>query len=1149
MDVFKDRPVEPMTRLAESTPDSCRSDLLERYLDLYGCLVRSREIESEERKIIARGEGHFHIASAGHEATATLAEFLTPDDWLGCHYRDRALLLARGVEPRSFFDSLFANEASCSAGRHMNVMHSDRALNVMSMPVSVGNNLLPAVGVASRIKDDPGAPLVYCAIGDGGVQQGDFYEAVGEAVRANLPVLFLIQDNGYALSTTTGGQTFFSLPDGQAESFLGVPIHYWDGVDVIDSREQFGNLCSKIRSTRGPAIAVMRVERLGSHSNADDQQAYRNADTLAENAKFRDPLIEFRKQLLDLGVDNDQLLEIEESARVAVKSAADEARQSADPVLSLEVKAPLSADYVNQTEPKEGRRIDTNGIGVTMRAAMREALHQAMSKDEAVTLLGEDIEDPKGDVFGVTQGLSEAFPDRVRNAPLAEASIMGLTIGQALAGGKPVGFIQFADFLPLIQNLYHNELASMYWRSAGQWNCPVVIMVSCGGYRGGTGPFHTQTLESVLAHSPGVDIVMPSTARDAAGMVNAALASNRPTVILYPKNLINAKLRASSGDVANYWVPIGKAHQCRSGDDVTLVGWANTVPLCEEAAQQLEALGVSAEVIDLRSITPWDEDAIRSSVRKTKRLVVVHEDNGFCGVGAEICACVVEGESVPARVRRVTRPEALVPFNLANQLEILPSVDDIIEAAAELMDLQLGWASDDVESSNIETISAMGVGASDDSVTVVEWLVKEGDTVSVDQDIAIIEADKAAAEMVSPFEGVVEALAVDEGVSISVGDPIMRIRCAEANTTERSSTKNQKKKPYIISTDDAAPLLASGPRSDENTIVRLGAIGIAHGSVEVSNEELLKRFPEKTSDDIVRRTGIESRYWASPEQTPLSLAVEAVEQLLEKTPVAMEDIDLVICSTTTPDRGTPSLAMRVLHALAPEQCCPGYDISAGCSGYLYGLQCAYDFLEGRSGNVLLVTTEVLSRTLDLEDYDTAFLFGDAATATLISARSADSGEPELSDELRLHKPLISGIGESGESLNVPLTDSPDSTAMRGKRVFYDAVRHMTNAMTQACAASGLEMDDLDVIVPHQANQRISRALAKRLSGRPERVWENIRNFGNTSSSSIPLCLSKNWEDLPGNARVALVAFGGGFTFGAAVLDYVSEKAKPADTSE
>ncbi|MGE9297429.1 MAG: alpha-ketoacid dehydrogenase subunit alpha/beta, partial [Puniceicoccales bacterium] len=704
------------TDAASTALDS--ANILESGMRLFRTVTLSREIETVERAIIARGEGQFHIASAGHEATAALAEFLTGDDWLACHYRDRALMLARGMAPRAFFDALLANAASCSQGRQMNVMQSSRALNMLSMPVSVGNNLLPAVGVASQIKDAEGAPLVYCAIGDGGAQQGDFYEAVSEAIRSNLPVLFLVQDNGYALSTKTTGNTFFSRPDGEAADFLGLPINRIDGTDPLACREAFGSLVHNIRTSRGPAIALMRVERLGSHSNADDQSIYRDAKTLAHNAECRDPITHLREALIELGADSSALDQIVEECREEAKAEAEKSRQTAAPAPCLEAREPFEADYLNRDEYAGPASTPSEGETVAMRDAIRDALKNALENNPAVRLYGEDIEDPKGDVFGVTKTLSTKFPGRVLNSPLAECSIMGLTIGQALAGARPVAFIQFADFLPLIQNLYHNELASMFWRTCGEWRCPVVLMVSCGGYRGGTGPFHTQTFESILAHSPGVDIVMPSTAGDAAGLLNAALRSPRPTVFFYPKNLINDATRQTSTDIPSHWVPVGRARQRREGSNVTLVGWGNTAPICEEAARLLDTLGVSAEVLDLRSISPWDEAAVLKSARKTGRLVVAHEDNQFAGVGAEICARIAETADTPVAMRRVTRPDSFAPFNLANQLAMLPSVEKVVDAAAALLELDIQWQSEGEEDGEIETINAIGVGASDDTITL-----------------------------------------------------------------------------------------------------------------------------------------------------------------------------------------------------------------------------------------------------------------------------------------------------------------------------------------------------------------------------------------------------------------------------------------------
>lgn len=1112
---------------------------MDQAIALYRTLYTCRQSEETERRIIARGEGHFYVSSAGHEAVAALAEFLTPDDWLHCHYRDRALMLARGLPVQAFFDELYANRVSTSGGRQLNTMLSDAALKLVSMPVSVANNLLPSVGIAAAIKDDAARPVVYCSVGDGGTQQGDFYEAVAEAVRSNLPVLFLVQDNRYALSTPTEGKTFYSLPGGRAETFLGLPLHRLLGVDPLACRERFGQLVGEIRKGRGPVLAILDVERLGSHSNADEQSRYRDAEELARIASCSDPVKNLRQRLLEAGVAEEQLEALEREVDEMVKDAAVRARGEPAPDRGVPPKRPLPDELLKRKEyTGDGERAE-----LTMREALRDVLRARLTQDSRVYLYGEDIEDPKGDVFGVTEGLSTDFPGRVVNSPLAEATIMGVSIGRALTGQRPVAFIQFADFLPLIYNLTHNELGSMFWRSQGGFECPVIVMISCGGYRPGTGPFHSQTLESVFAHTPGVDVMMPSTAGDAAGMLQAAFESGRPTLFFYPKNLLNDRSRMTSADVATHWVSPGKAKVVRGGDDVTLVGWGNTVPVCTAAADLLEGMGLAAEVIDLRCISPWDEQTLLRSVRKTGRLVAVHEDNRSCGMGAEICARIADLSPQPIVTRRVCREDELTPFHPVHHLAALPSSRRVVDAVAEVLHLTIEWVAEDSGDGSIETILAPGVGASDDSVTLVEWSVKQGQTVAVDTCLAVIESDKAAADILSAHDGVVEEILVAEGEVVKVGTPLARLRRSATAVAGAGPAQTTRFAPKLIGRAEpeaVSEVTVTREVSAESvrpvSVPRLTAVASAMARTTVDNLHFLVRHPNKSAEEIIRHTGIESRRWVDTDQSLFNLGLEAAAGVLSKRGLDLSQIDLLICATTTPDIATPSLACRLAHGLMPGQECPGYDISAACSGYIYGLRAAYDFLRGRpNGRVLLVTAEVLSRLTDPDDYDTAILFGDGATATLIENCPADDhGVPGWN----LFQPFISATGEDGSVLAVPLAATGQYIKMQGRVVFQQAVKKMAMSLHGACEAAGVQLDDIGAIIPHQANDRILDALRRRLKIAPERVLGNIRVFGNTSSCSIPYCLEENWQQFTSTERVALVAFGGGFTYGAAVLQRI-----------
>ena len=543
------------------------------------------------------------------------------------------------------------------------------------------------MGIGAAIKSHSERPIVVCGVGDGTTQEGEFLEAVAEAVRWQLPVLFLVEDNHYAISTSTRGKTFFDLPTGPASEFYGLPIHRLDGTDAVAADARFGPLVAAIRDSRSPRLVVLEVERLSNHTSSDDQARYRRAEEISEGRARGDPIANLREVLLRNAIKPSELDEIERSVRRVVRAAADQALSETDPTPVFTAKAPLPPEVSARSE----YRGFASSSRLTMREAMTAVLHARLSSDPRVFLYGQDIEDPKGDVFGVTRGLSTAFPGRVVNAPLSESTIVGTAIGRSLAGQRCVAFIQFADFLPLAFNQIVSELGSMYWRTNGGWQCPVIVMVACGGYKPGLGPFHGQTMDGFAAHVPGLDVVMPSSADDAAGLLNAAFDSLRPTVFFYPKTCLNLAERATSTDVADQFVPLGKSRRLRSGDDLTLVTWGSPVIPCEKAARVLFESGFTLDLLDLRTLSPWDESSVIASAEKTGRLVVVHEDNQTGGFGAEVLATVGERAKRHVQVRRVSRSDSYLPYHFGNQLEVLPSFKRILEACSDLLGCDCTW--------------------------------------------------------------------------------------------------------------------------------------------------------------------------------------------------------------------------------------------------------------------------------------------------------------------------------------------------------------------------------------------------------------------------------------------------------------------------
>ena len=1103
---------------------------VDKLLEIYRPMVASRYTDQLQSAAAQRGEVFFYIPSSGHEASAALAPHLTDADWLHLHYRDRALAYARGVSYETVFYGLFSKGESNSAGRRMPAFPCDPSLNIMSTPTLVGSNVLQAVGVASVIKENDGKPFVTVSVGDGATQQGDFYEAVAEAVRSNLPVLFLIEDNRFALSTPTKGNTFYSLPEGEPETFYGLPIHRVDGSESVETYTKFGEVVGNLRQTRQPQIVIFNVERLESHTNADDQSVYRSEAELKQAMDNADPCARLRDHLLANGATAEQVKAVEDGVKEKVDAAFHISRKGTAPKAELTAKKPLP-------EPREEYTGTTDNRELSMLEAMREALKHRLSNDSKTTLLGQDIEDPKGDVFGLTRGLSQTYPEQVNNAPLAENTILGVCTGQALAGGNPVAFMQFSDFLPVAYNHILSEIGAMWWRTNGQWESPVLIMSIAGGYRPGLGPYHAQTMESICAHVPGIDVFMPSTAADAAGLLNAIAESGRPSVFLFPKSLINDRSNTTSADIGKHYVPIGKARVARVGQDITLVSWGGSMPVVERTAEALKEVGLNAEVIDLRTIFPWDGETVLASARKTGKLVVVHEDNQTAGMGGEIAAAIAEKAGAEVQVARVTRPDTYIPYDFSCQIEVLPSFKRTLSTCCELLDIDLHWEKPVEEEAGTIIVKAIGSSPSDETITVASLLVSTGEEIAEGDLIASVEADKASMDISAPVSGTIAEVMVAEGDTLTVGTPMVKISSDEAAQL-KPITKEDPGTPIMERRRRTGGIHAAPTNNPcEPKPIYISNITPVLGSRHLTNDELLQGHGEWDSDAIRKRTGIENRYWIDGDENVLTLAVDATKQLLEKEGLSISDIGAIICSTGTPMTMTPSLACQVLHELSPEKgevLMQAHDVNAACSGYMYALQSAFDFLTNApEKKVIVITAETLSPMVNHDDQKTMALFGDAATASLVSCekRPGNIG-------VKLNRPFLSATGVEKKVLYVPNMGSGEVIEMEGLTVFKLAVRKMIDVLDSACQERGITVEDLQHIVPHQANERIIEAIRKTIKCPPEKMFNHIAKYGNTSSNTIPIALCELVPGMDADTLIGLTAFGGGFTFGAAVIEKV-----------
>jgi 2-oxoisovalerate dehydrogenase E1 component len=1099
-------------------------------LELYKYMVASRESDLVEAELVNSGEANFLASSKGHEGSVILAPFLIPSDYLHCHYRDKSLMLARGISSTMFFYSALAKAESHSHGRQMVSHMSAPELNIMSLVGPVGNNALQAAGVAFAIKNQQDKPIVICSFGDGTSQQGEVIEAIAEAKRSQLPVLFFIHNNSLAISTRTTGKTFFSLPGGRnAQSFYDTPITYIDGTRPLEQYATIESIISGMRKTREPQIIVFNVDRLDNHSNADDQKLYRDTDEITLSKEY-DPLSLSYDYLLKIGISKTTLDDASEMAILEVRNAVDIARNGNNPQATFTAEKPLPKELSSNAPEYRGDFEATERI--TMLEAMKQAFDFQLTQNQEVYLFGQDIEDDKGDVFGITRGLSTKYPGRVRNSPLSESTIVGMACGMALTGKRPVAFVQFADFMPLAYNQIFSELATMYWRTNGGWQCPVIVFAACGGYRPGLGPFHSQTNEATYAHIPGLDVYMPSNAADAAGMLNAAFKSERPCVFFYPKKLLNNSSihDTTSPDIDKHLVPVGKARIIKPGTDITLVGWGNTISLCSQVADTLETVGVDAEIIDLRTIKPYDLETILASVEKTQKLIVTHEDNITCGVGGDIIAAVAERSKKPLQVRRVARSDTYTPCNYANQLAVLPSFEKILTAAAELLNLDLKFEEEDTTEIGVYNVEVIGASPSDESVLINTIHVKLGTAVKPGDILVDIEASKSAGEILSPCTGIIEEIFVVEAERAIVGEPLLKIRLAEG---AKHLTGQIKPKKVILNKKSV---------TNNNTVTISGGIfpvgmGMPYfktGSRRVFNDEILKNFPDKNSSDIEQRTGIKQRYWLAQDENIVDIATNVVNEALANNNLKLSDINTIICSTSSPEEyQSPSMACLILsklYATHGEHAIPAYDINAACSGYLYGLQNAKDYLQTRPDErVLLITAESLSSRIDLHNFETAFLFGDAATVTILYGNNHIEQSIATVDQINL-----SAIGEDGAVLNLPVNKA-DGITLQGKKLFTIAVKTMSLSMHKCCSNSGIELTDIDVVVPHQANQRITSAVEHRLKLPKDFIFSNIATYGNTSSCTIPIGLAEVLPNEKNANKIGLCAFGGGFTAGAALL--------------
>ncbi|MBT8400514.1 MAG: dehydrogenase E1 component subunit alpha/beta [Rhodothermia bacterium] len=651
-------------------------------------MLVSRRLDHKMMTLLKQGKGFFHIGSSGHEAAqAAIAFDARPGyDWFCPYYRDLCTVLSLGMTPR---EALLAHLAKAddpnSGGRQMPEHFGSRKKHIMTTSSSVGAQFLPALGFGMAILRQETDAFVYCSCGDGATSQGDFHEALNWSARLRAPVLFFVQDNKYAISVPSHDQTAGGTAYKLARGYEGVARARVDGTDFFKTLSVARSAIKHIREGHGPVCLVADVVRLLPHSSSDDHAKYRSKEELEQDRQI-DPIARMELDLVEAGVLAES--EIEE-IRAGVVKEVDEhtvwAQEQPDP----DPATALTHVFFEGTHDLqfEKEQQDWNGEPIVMVDAINHALAEELERDDKVLVYGEDVAGNKGGVFTATRNLTSRFGEqRCFNSPLAEASIVGTAVGLSGAGFSPVIEIQFADYIwPALQQL-RNQVAPFRYRSNGDWECPMVIRVPCGGYIHG-GLCHSQNIESIFGHMPGFKIAMPSTATDAKGLLKTAIRARDPVIFLEHKALYRAAAARTPEPGPDYLLPFGKARTVLEGSDLTVITYGIMVHKSTTAAKTLAKEGYSVEVIDIRSIVPLDTAAILESARKTGRVLIVHEDHEFVGFGAEIAAQVADMafESLDAPVRRLAGKFSFVPFADALERAVLPQDDDVLNAMREIL--------------------------------------------------------------------------------------------------------------------------------------------------------------------------------------------------------------------------------------------------------------------------------------------------------------------------------------------------------------------------------------------------------------------------------------------------------------------------------
>ena len=692
-------------------------------IKIYRTMYLSRRLDDREIQLKRQNKIFFQISSAGHEAVcAVMGLLLRPGmDWLFPYYRDRALCLMLGVTPyEMLLAAVGAKDDPSSGGRQMPSHWGQPRLNIVSKSSCTGTQFLHAVGAAEATQYYQGrakalaqakkAPLgehvhheddeiVYVSGGDGATSEGEFWESLNVACAKKLPLLYLIEDNGYAISVPVEVQTAGGSISKLVRGFPGLHVAECDGTDPFESYAVCKEAAHYCRERRGPALVHAHVTRPYSHSLSDDEKLYKAPEEREEEAR-RDPISKLALRLVRDGIlDQKQIESLEAEVDEEIRAAADQALEAEQPA-GESILANVYSPDIDPTSAAFEAQPHFHGAPKTMVEMVALTLSDEMARDERIMVFGEDVADAsreenlkhvkgKGGVFKATSGLQRKYGhDRVFNSPLAEASIVGRAIGMAVRGLKPVAEIQFFDYIWPAMMQIRDELCVMRWRSNGAFKAPVVLRVPIGGYLTGGGIYHSQSGESIFTHCPGLRVVMPSTALDVAGLLRTAIRCDDPVMFLEHKHLYRQPYNRSENPGPDFTIPFGKARVVKEGSDLSIITYGAVVHRAEVAAAQLQREGINVEIVDLRSLSPYDWEAISATVRKTHRVIVAYEDMLSWGYGAEIAARIADQlfEELDAPVKRVAAMDTFCAYQPKLEDAILPQTGHITAAVKQLLD-------------------------------------------------------------------------------------------------------------------------------------------------------------------------------------------------------------------------------------------------------------------------------------------------------------------------------------------------------------------------------------------------------------------------------------------------------------------------------